>query len=104
MGAPEEELKSPDSLVRGRRPTGRTGWPCLGSSAPRPSQRCCEAVLVAAFQVYLGGPGCTAPCSLVACSVVGWIAFGAFTGEVGQLPFGVIHAEEPRRDSKKNRK
>ena len=79
------------------------GWPCLGSSAPGPSQRCCEAVLVAAFQVHLGGPGCTAPCSLVACSVVGWIAFGASTGDVGQLPFGVIHAGEPCRDLKKKK-
>ena len=37
-GAQEEELKSPDSLVRGRRPTGRTGGRVSGV-APRGPRR-----------------------------------------------------------------
>ena len=38
-GAQEEELKSPDCLVRGRRPTGRTGGRVSGV-APRGPRRC----------------------------------------------------------------
>ena len=111
-GAQAEELKSPDRLVRGRRPTGRggVGGQQGGSSAgvPRGPRRCAvrpysllhSRNTSVAPPPHFVGSGCTAQDSPDALSVVGdgplrWAC--APSGDP-PVPFGVIHAGETTRE------